>query len=269
MSGAKKRAWMSQALHYVAAGRVKCAEFCRRHLLMKNRIILIDHHDNLPDDRVTTHLAARGFHIDLRRPVDGELLDAEPGDDVAGSVVFGGAQNVDEMHKYPFLRDEIAWIRACHARALPLLGICLGGQLVAQALGGAVSALPGGRCEFGYYRITPTAAGRAWMARPLYAAQAHFYRFTPPPDATLLATGEGGGDDAQAFQCGASTFAVQFHPEVTRAMFRRWQDAEWAFFDSPGAQTREQQDALAAQHDAAQGAWFDGFLARLFAGPAD
>lgn len=233
---------------------------------MKNRIVLIDHHDNPPDDRATTHLAARGFDIDLRLPFKGEMLEAAPGDDVAGCVVFGGAQNVDEARQYPFLHDEIAWIQGCHARGIPLLGICLGAQLVAHALGGAVAPLPGGRCEFGYYRVTPTAAGLAWMPQPLVAAQAHFYRFAPPPGATLLATGEGGAGDAQAFQCGA-TFAVQFHPEVTRAGFRRWQDAEWAFFDSPGAQTRAQQDALAARHDAAQGAWFGGFLDRLFARP--
>lgn len=235
---------------------------------MKNRIILIDHHDNPPDDRVTSHLAARGFAVDLRRPVNGDALPAAPGDDVAGSVLFGGVQNVDEMHKYPFLRDEADWIRACHARGVPLLGICLGGQLVAHALGGIVAPLAGGGCEFGYYRITPTAAGRAWMPQPLVAAQARFYGFTPPPGATLLATGERGrGDDAQAFCCGA-TFGVQFHPEVTRAIFRRWQDADWAPFATPGAQTRDEQDALAAQHDAAQGEWFAAFLDRLFARPA-
>jgi len=232
---------------------------------MKNRIVLIDHHDNLPDDRVTTHLAARGFAIDLRRPVDGDELEAAPGADVAGSVLLGGAQNVADGHA--FLRAEADWIRACHARGVPLLGICLGAQLVAHALGGAVAPMPGGRCEFGYHRVTPTAAGRSWMPRPVVAAQAHFYRFTPPPGAILLATGEGGDDDAQAFRLGAATYGVQFHPEVTRAMFRRWQDAEWAFFDSPGAQTREAQDALGAQHDAAQGEWFVNFLDQLFARP--
>jgi len=232
---------------------------------MKNRIILIDHHDNPPDDRVTTRLSARGFAIDLRRPVDGDSLPAAPGDDVAGSVLFGGVQNVHEMRAYPFLRDEVDWIRACHARGVPLLGICLGAQLVAHAHGGEVAPLAGGGCEFGYYRVMPTAAGRAWMPRPQVAAQARFYGFTPPPGAELLATGER-DDDAQAFRCGA-TYGVQFHPEVTRTMFRRWQDAEWAPFDSPGAQTREVQDALGAQYDAAQGEWFVDFLDRLFPAP--
>lgn len=232
---------------------------------MKNRLVLIDHHENPPDDRVTTHLAARGYEIDLRLPFNGDPLEPQqPGDDVAGSVLFGGAQNVDEMHRYPFLRDEVAWIRACHARRIPLLGICLGGQLIAHALGAGVTPMAGGQCEFGYYRIIPTAPGLSWMPQPLYVAQAHFYRFDLPPGATLLATGE---HCAQAFRCGESTYALQFHPEVTAAIFRRWQNADWAFFDSPGAQTREQQERLAARHDARQHAWFVDFLDRLFARP--
>lgn len=231
---------------------------------MKNRIVLIDHHDNPPDDRVTLHLAKLGYELDWRRPVNGDALGA-PGDDVAGSVLFGGAQNVDQMTQYPFLHDEVEWIQSCHARRIPLIGICLGGQLIAHALGGKVSPLAGGQCEFGYYRITPTVQGEGegWMPQPLHVTQAHFYQFEPPPGATLLATGETCAH--QAFRCGETTFALQFHPEVSAEIFRRWQDADWAFFGAPGAQTRERQDALLARHDTRQHAWLGGFLDRLFA----
>ena len=232
-----------------------------------NRIILVDHHENPPDDRVSTHLAERGYELERRYPVNGDAL-GKPGDDpndVAGTVVYGGTHNVDEMEKYPFLHDEIAWIRRCHERAVPMLGICLGAQLIAHALGAKVAPMAGGQCEFGYYRITPTVAGQPWMPQPLYVTQAHFYQFDPPPGATLLAAGETCAN--QAFRHGQSTYGVQFHPEVTAEIFRRWQDSEWAFFDAPGAQNREQQDALAARHDDAQHAWFTGFLDRLFGRP--
>lgn len=60
---------------------------------------------------------------------------------------------------------------------------------------------------------------------------------------------------------------MQFHPEVTIEGFRRWQNAPWAKYGRPGAQTREEQDALMYGHDARQAEWFYGFLGRLFGKP--
>ena len=228
---------------------------------MKNRIVLVDHHENPADDRVTTHLEKLGYELDLRYPVNGDPL-GQPDDDLAGSVLFGGAHNLDEMERYPFLRDEIAWIHACLNHDIPILGICLGAQLIASALGAKVAPMADGKCEFGYYPVTPTAHGRSWMPQPLYVSQAHFYQFELPAGATLLAGGEQCAN--QAFCYGRRIYAVQFHPEVTPEIFQRWQDSDWAFFDSPGAQTREQQNTLAARHDAHQHIWFSGFLDRLF-----
>ncbi len=68
----------------------------------------------------------------------------------------------------------------------------------------------------------------------------------------------------QAFRWGARAYGVQFHPEVTIEGFRRWQNADWAAYGQPGAQTREEQDALMLAHDAAQAEWFYGFLESLF-----
>lgn len=228
--------------------------------LVKNRIVLVEHHDNPPDDRVTTHLTKMGYDLDLRRPMHGDKLNLS--DDVAGAVLFGGLYNVHEMEKHRFLYDEIAWLGECHRRAIPLLGICLGAQLIAHAFGARVTAMPNGACEFGYYRVTPTAAGRRWMPHPLYVTEAHFYQFELPSGAVLLARGEHCAQ--QAFRYGTSTYAVQFHPEVTAEIFQRWQNSDWALFTARGAQPRAQQNALAAQHDAAQHAWFIAFLERLF-----
>ncbi len=225
------------------------------------RIVVLDHHHNPPDERATGHLKKLGFEVEVRCPARGDALGIEEASAVAGTLIFGGLHNVHEMDKYPFLADEIAWIRACHGLGVPLLGICLGAQLIAYAFGGGVSALPGGRCEFGYYAATPTLAGRAWMPHPTHVTQAHFYQFDPPPGATLLARGE---HCAQAFRCGETTYGVQFHPEATPQTFRRWQDAEWAFFDSPGAQSRDEQNKLQVLHDAAQRDWFSDFIERLF-----
>ncbi len=229
---------------------------------MSRRILMIDHHENLQDDRVSTYLTKLGYELDWCRPAIGDPLPDAVGD-LAGCVVYGGLYNLDEIDRYPFLQAEADWILKCHAHQLPLFGICLGAQLIAHVFGGKVTPMPGGRCEFGYYRVTPTTQGKNWFPEPLYLAQAHFYEIELPPTATLMAVGEGCIN--QMFRCGEFTHAVQFHPEVSAEIFRRWQDTDWSFHGAKGAQPREQQDALAAEHDAAQHRWITSFLDQLFA----
>lgn len=73
----------------------------------------------------------------------------------------------------------------------------------------------------------------------------------------------------QAFRYQEKVIGLQFHPEVTSHIFRRWQSAEWAMFGVEGAQTREQQDEMIDVHDAAQGMWFKQTLETLFGNTAD
>lgn len=233
---------------------------------MAKRVILVRHGDDPPDDRVYTFLVTHGFEPVIRRPYLGEAL-GEPDGALAGSVVFGGGFNVFETERYPFLTAEHRWIEQCMARGLPLLGICQGAQSIAHILGAPVGPLADARHEFGYYPIYPTAAGRDFLPGPLVVTQAHYHGFAVPPGADLLAYSE--AFPHQAFRVGATTYGVQFHPEVTIEGFRRWQAEPWAAYGQPGAQTRAEQTALMHAHDAHQAEWFYGFLTRLFgAGPA-
>ena len=118
--------------------------------------------------------------------------------------------------------------------------------------------------EFGYYPVRPTKAGKALFPSELHVCQSHFHEFAIPDGAELLASSDAFAN--QALRYGARTYALQFHAEVTRAGFARWQDRPWAPGGKPGVQTREEQDRLGAQHDAAQHDWFMGFLDRLFGG---
>lgn len=228
---------------------------------MARRVVLIKHEDSPRDDRASVWLAARGFALDWRHPFDGDDL-GKPGDDVAGTVLYGGAPSVTEPDRYPFLVGEARWVERCVRRDIPTLGLCLGGQVIANALGARVGPSAHGFHEFGYYPLFPSAAGRPMFPEALVVTQAHYHEFAIPDGATLLA--KSALYPHQAFRYGARTFAFQFHPEVTIAGFRRWQDAEWAPWDMPGVQSRDEQDALAAEHDRAQHAWFTGFLETLF-----
>jgi GMP synthase (glutamine-hydrolysing) len=181
---------------------------------------------------------------------------------VAGSVVYGGPFNVFDEDKHPFLHDEAAWIRACMARDIPLLGICQGAQQIARVMGAEVGPPPSGLHEFGYYPISPTAEGRDFLPETIPMTQAHFHTFAIPEGAVHLASSPMYPN--QAFSIGQKVYGFQFHPECTIEGFRRWQSAPWAAYGKPGVQTRVEQDAVMMEADAKQAAWFYGFLDKLF-----
>lgn len=225
---------------------------------MAKRMVLIRHGDDPPDDRVYTYAAAAGLNPVVVRPFAGDELVFDA--DVSGSVIYGGKYCAAEANNPPFMAEEHRWIEKCMKAGAPLLGICQGGQQIAHVLGAYTGPREHGLHEFGYYEIRPT--GGDLLPGPLLVSQSHFHEFGLPAGAELLA--ESDWYPQQAFRYGPSTYAFQFHAEVTPACFRRWQGAEWAAYGKPGAQTREEQDRLQALHDKAQHDWFMGFLAGLF-----
>jgi len=228
---------------------------------MQRRLVLVRHDAGPRDDRVSTFGTENGFELEYRHPFAGETL-GTPDDGVAGTIVFGGKYEVYETGKYPFLKDEARWLDACMKKGVPVLGICQGSQQIAHMLGAEVGPPPSGVHEFGYYELIPTAAGRDVFSAPLHVTQAHFHTFGIPAGAEHLASSALYAN--QAFRYGDRTYAFQFHPEVTIEGFRRWQAAPWAAYGKPGAQDRQEQDRLVLAHDAAQAAWFYGFLRKLF-----
>ncbi len=232
---------------------------------MGKKIILIDHHDNSGDDLATRHLAGLGFENDLRCPFRGDPL-PEPNHSIAGAVIFGGAQNLTEIGDYPFLRTELAWIRKALDENLPLLGICLGAQLIARALGARVGPHPEGLCEFGYYEIEPVSREDPLFSESMYVTQAHSQQFELPPGSVALFAGATFPN--QAFRYGDRVYGLQFHPEVTQDIFRRWQDSDWAPYGKPGAQDRDTQNRMIESADPIQGAWFRKLLESLFVNSA-
>jgi GMP synthase (glutamine-hydrolysing) len=146
-------------------------------------------------------------------------------DNAAGLVVLGGPMNVDETQRYPFLQKEVDWIRAAVDKELPTLGVCLGSQLLAKALGARV--YPSGTKEIGWYQLdlTPAAADDP-LFRGLQPRQTVFQwhgdTFDLPHGAIHLASSP--LCRHQAFRYGAAAWGLQFHVEMTAELVLDWLD---------------------------------------------
>lgn len=140
-----------------------------------------------------------------------------------GLIVLGGPMNCDEVTRYRHLATEVNAIRTAVGDGKPVLGICLGAQLLARALGAPVTRNP--RKEIGWYDLIPTDEGRR---DPLFrhfdevekVFQWHGDTFAIPPGAMHLARSEACAH--QAFRYGANAYGLQFHLEVDEPMIDRW-----------------------------------------------
>ncbi|MCK9896255.1 glutamine amidotransferase [Frankia sp. AgB32] len=165
-------------------------------------------------------LADRGYrvrYVDAGVDVVPDAAFAE--DDLL--VVLGGPIGVGDVDRYPFLAGEIRGVADRLARGLPTLGICLGAQLIAHALGAEVTST--GRVEIGYAPLTLTAAGQDSVLAALGDTPVlhwHGDQFAIPAGAAGLA--ETPGFPYQAFAHGTSVLGLQFHLEAEHSRIERW-----------------------------------------------
>lgn len=167
-------------------------------------------------------------------------------------ILLGGAQDALDDASHPYLRDELALVRAFAADDRAVLGICLGAQLVARAFGG--ENILGRPLEFGWHPVRPTEAGRADPMLSAIGDEAplfhwHLDTFTLPPGSMHLATSAQTAN--QAFRIGRAVYGIQFHFECGTELLERWNRAyahEIVAFD-PG--WFERHPAEAARHGAA------------------
>ena len=135
--------------------------------------------------------------------------------DADALVVLGGGMGVYDQDRLPHLADEIRLLRRCLEHDRPVLGVCLGSQLLAAAAGGQVAKAA--HAEIGFYRVRLLPQARndalfAEMPESFVALHWHGDAFTLPPGAVPLASST--LTPLQAFRCGARAWGVQFHLEV-------------------------------------------------------
>lgn len=162
-------------------------------------------------------IAARGVTTEVVRPYSGDTI-PDP-TEFGAVVVLGGSQGAYEAAIHPYLDDEMAAIRTAVAAGVPVLGICLGSQLIAHALGGRAYLAPTPEAGVIAPTITPEGADdpmAEFIAKPVLTF--HQDTFDVPANATVIARSD---RYVQAFRCG-SALAIQPHPEVRIEDVEHW-----------------------------------------------
>lgn len=167
-------------------------------------------------------MSGRGIGAEYVRLFDGEPVPQDI-ERYSGVIILGGPMNVYEEDEFPFLKQEDVLIKKAIQKGSPLLGICLGGQLIAKATGATVTK--GAKKEIGWYKLNLTQGGKEDKAfgkfpEELTVFQWHGDTFGIPQDAVHLAGSELFPN--QAFRIGNNVYGLQFHLEVTEKTINSW-----------------------------------------------
>jgi GMP synthase (glutamine-hydrolysing) len=178
-----------------------------------------------------------------------------PLDDYAAVLVFGGAMHADQEEHHPWLREENLFLQRILDLHMPVLGVCLGAQLLAKAAHADV--YPASEPEIGWVDVELTEAAAddplfSRLPQKFGAFQWHYYTYDLPAGAEELARSS---TCTQAFRLGDFVWGIQFHAEVTGPQVEGWLEKEPAEADL---------DRIAAETRERIGAWND--LGRTLAG---
>jgi len=179
-------------------------------------ILVFQHEPHETSARLGEVFNAYGHRLRTVRLHDGDPLPPDL-DDVDGVLSMGGSMNVDQADAHPWMKPEIDYLKAAHDADLPVIGVCLGAQLLAVALGGEVAPME--KPEIGWGPVTqsffgtidPVYAGIPWTTTQFHL---HGQQITqPPPGGTPAPLASSTQCKCQAFKVGFRTYGFQYHFE--------------------------------------------------------
>jgi GMP synthase (glutamine-hydrolysing) len=191
---------------------------------------------------------------------------------VDGIVSFGGDQSVLDLDQYPYMQAEVELMREAAEAGVPVLGVCLGSQLLAHALGGTVRRMPQRMVEWAEVRRLPAAEGDpvfGSLAPSVRALHWNEDAFDVPEGAVELLSRAGPG--GEAFRYGESVWAVQFHPEADAAALDGWyaESVNWLAEAGVAEAAAREADRLHLPNQSGTAeAVFGGFASVVAAAPA-
>ncbi|MEY2342709.1 type 1 glutamine amidotransferase [Acidithiobacillus sp. IBUN Pt1247-S3] len=191
-------------------------------------ILVLQHHPDEGLGSLAPLLTGHGYNFDLRELDRGDPVPTSLAR-YAALILMGGPMSVQDEAEYPYLHAEKSLIRMAADDSCPILGHCLGAQLINVALGGTVARNPSGQ-ELGWWPVALTTEGATyWPAVNSELLLFHWHGehcATLPQDARVLAYNA--ATPVQGFALGDKILALQAHPEVTAAQIQRWIDGNAA-----------------------------------------
>ena len=186
-------------------------------------ILVFEHSNDSGSERLGEALLNYGQRLHIRRLHEGDQVPVDL-DNVDGILSCGGPQSAYD-DSIEWLEPQMSLMRQAHALELPVLGLCLGSQILARALGGKVERMPGG-IEFGWHEVKLNVAGRedplhagiAWNSMQFHHHRDHVSQL--PPGARLLASSA--HCKVQTWTAGLRTYGIQYHPEIKPETIERW-----------------------------------------------
>lgn len=243
---------------------------CKNGGMAKPSVLVVQHVEWERPGRILESLQDCGLGVDIVNVVDRKKPDLPAPDDLAGLVLMGGPMGAADYDRHPGLKAETKLVKAALAANLPLLGVCLGHQIIARALGAAVT-----RARQPEYGISPVRwvgddDDIAMWSKSTDVLQWHADEVSLPAGAKLLARSR--RTRVQAFRAG-SALGLQFHLEVTLPLFDEWMDQPEMVADMNRSKLEEIREGLVEtmpQMQPLADSIFSAFAARCltFAGQA-
>ncbi len=189
---------------------------------MEKRLLVVKHVEQEGPGYIGDLFAADGWDVQIADLFRGATLPHDLAD-IGGIVILGGPMSVYEEEAYPFLKDEELLITKALIEEVPVLGICLGAQLIVKTCGARITRSP--KKEIGWFTVMKTPEGmkdNLFRGNPQHMTvfQWHEDTFDVPDDGVLLARGRVCRN--QAFKVGHNAYGLQFHIEVTPEMVEAW-----------------------------------------------